>query len=124
MHNVNCISKNAESDQCDDETTWGHGGFGEAGSGLVGRIMGKPGVSKGGHIVMVSDVTRVQPRAYLYWHKLHEKPTVWMASGLLEVRRIMEKARKMVMDGEDTKDGSSKKIPSKGAYYLGQLFLW
>ena len=28
VHNVECISKHAESDQCGDETTWGHGGFG------------------------------------------------------------------------------------------------
>ena len=48
MHNVNCISKHAESDQCGDETNWGHGGFGEADSGLVGWIKGNPGVLKGG----------------------------------------------------------------------------
>jgi hypothetical protein len=42
---------------CGDETTWGHGCFGEAGSGLVGRIMGKPGILKGGQIVMISDIT-------------------------------------------------------------------
>ena len=70
VHNVNCISKHAESDQCGDETTWGHGGFGEVDSGLVGRIMGKPGVSKGGQIVMVSDVNRMGPCAYLHQNKL------------------------------------------------------
>jgi hypothetical protein len=46
--NLNAISKHAELDKCGDETTWGHGGYGEAGSGLVGRIMDKPGISKGG----------------------------------------------------------------------------
>ena len=59
---------------------------------------------------MVSDVNRMRPRAYLHWHKLHEKPTDWTASGPLEVRRIMEKVSKMVMDGEDTKDGSTKTL--------------
>ena len=108
MHNVNCISKHAESDQCGDETNWGHGGFGEADSGLVGQIMGKPGVLKGGQIVMVSDVNRMQPRAYLHRHKLHEKPTGWTASGPLEVCRIMEKVSRMVMDGEDTEEESTK----------------
>ena len=88
----------------------GHGGFGEAGSGLVGRIMGNPGVPKGRQIGMVSDVNRMRPRAYLHQHKLHEKPTGWTASDPLEVHRIMEKASKMVMDGEDTKDGSTKKV--------------
>ena len=57
---------------------------------------------------MISDVNRMQPHAYLHRHKLHEKPTGWTASGLLEVRRIMEKASRMVMDGEDTEDGSTK----------------
>ena len=56
---MNCISKHAESDQCGDEMSWGHGGFGEAGSDLVGRIMGKPGVSKGEHIFMISDMNRM-----------------------------------------------------------------
>ena len=60
---------------------------------------------KGGQIVMISDVNRMRPRAYLHWHKLHEKPTGWTASGPLEVRRIMEKVSRMVMYGEDTEDG-------------------
>ena len=77
---------------------------------MVGRIMRNPGVSKGGQIVMVSDVNRMRPRAYLHQHKLHEKPTGWTASGPLEVRRIMEKVSGMVMYGEDTEDGSTKKV--------------
>ena len=72
--------------------------------------MGNPGVLKGGQIVMVSDVNRMRPRAYLHRHKLHEKPTDWTASGPLEVRRIMEKVSRMVMYGEDTEDGSTKKL--------------
>ena len=87
--------------------------------------MGNPGVLKGGQIVMVSDVNQMQLRAYLHRHKLHEKPTGWTASGPLEVRRIMEKVSRVVMYGEDTEDGSTKKnIPSKATYYLGQIFLW
>jgi hypothetical protein len=45
IHSINQMTKFSELDQCGDETTWPHGGFGEAGSGLMGRIMGKPGVS-------------------------------------------------------------------------------
>jgi hypothetical protein len=56
---------------CGDETTWGHQGFGEAGSGVVGQILGKPGVSKGGQTVVVSDVDRIRPRAYVHRHKMH-----------------------------------------------------
>jgi hypothetical protein len=56
IYNINQTTKFAEWDQCGDETTWPHGGYGEAGSGLMGRIMGKPGVTKGGQIVIISDV--------------------------------------------------------------------
>ena len=48
VHNVNAIKKRADLEQSGDETTWRHGGFGEKGSGLTGRITGKPGMSKGG----------------------------------------------------------------------------
>jgi hypothetical protein len=94
--NINSITKHAELDLCGDETTWGHGGFGEAGSGLVGRIMGKPGISKGGQIVMISDVNRIRPRAYVHRHKLHTKPPGWTTQGPSEVRKIMEMITPMV----------------------------
>ena len=58
IKNTNAITDAADLDQCGDETTWGHGGYGEAGSGLVERIMGKMGISKGGHIVITSDINR------------------------------------------------------------------
>ena len=63
--NVNAVSKFLEMDLCGDKTTWGHQGYGEAGSGLMGRIVGKPGITKGGQIVMVSDVHWIRPRAYV-----------------------------------------------------------
>ena len=56
FHNVNALTKYAELDLTGDETTWGHGGYGEAGSGLTGRIRDKPGKTKGGQIVIASDV--------------------------------------------------------------------
>jgi len=97
VHNVNALTKHAELDLCGDETTWGHGGYGEAGSGLVGRILGKPGVTKGGQIVLVSDVHRIRPRAFLHRHKLHVKPPGWTAMGPLEARRIMEQLGSMTL---------------------------
>ena len=48
IKNTNAIMKAADLDQCGDKTTWGHGGYVEAGTGLVGRIMEKPVISKGG----------------------------------------------------------------------------
>ena len=89
VKNTNCITMKAEDDQCGDETTWGHGGFGEAGSGLVGRIVGKPGVSKGGQLVLVSDVSCCHPRAYVHRHKLHFRPDGYV-EGPNEVRLLTE----------------------------------
>ena len=48
IRNTNVIKGAADLDQCGDKTTWGHGGYVEAGTGLVGRIMEKPVISKGG----------------------------------------------------------------------------
>jgi hypothetical protein len=88
ISNLNAITKHAEADQCGDETTWGHGGYGEAGSGLAGRIMGKPGITRGGQIVIISDVSRCRPRAYVHRHKLHERPKGFV-EGPNEVRMIV-----------------------------------
>jgi hypothetical protein len=43
--NLNAITKYAKADQCGDKTAWGHGGYGEAGSCLGGRIMRKTGIT-------------------------------------------------------------------------------
>ena len=112
IHNVNALTKTAELDMTGDETTWGHGGFGEAGSGLTGRIQGKPGVSKGGQTVIVSDVHRIRPRAYIHRHKLYTKPAGWTAMGPYEVRLIMEKITPMVQ-GEESVPGVKKIYPTK-----------
>ena len=103
IENLNAITEEAELDLCGDETTWGHGGFGESGSGLIGRIINKPGITKGGQIVMVSDVNRIRPRAYMHRHKLHIKPPGWTQQGPLEVRRLLEKLNGLV-HGEASAD--------------------
>jgi hypothetical protein len=47
IHNINEFSKLGDLDLCGDETTCGHGGYGEAGSGILARRMNKPGVTFG-----------------------------------------------------------------------------
>jgi hypothetical protein len=47
IENLNAITEEAELNLCGDETTRGHGRFGEASSGLIGQIINKPGVMKG-----------------------------------------------------------------------------
>jgi hypothetical protein len=59
VHNVNVLSKYAELDQTEDETTWGFAGYGEAGSGLTGQVCNKPGKTEGGQIVLTSDIHKI-----------------------------------------------------------------
>ena len=61
VHNTNVLTREAELDLCGDETTWGFMGYGEAGTDLVSGIKGKPGVSRGGQIVLVSNASRPRP---------------------------------------------------------------
>ena len=73
IKNTNAITEAADLDQFGDETTWGHGGYGESGTGLVGRIMGKPGISKVRHILITSDVNRNLVREYTHRNKMHKR---------------------------------------------------
>ena len=72
IHNINELSAQAELDQCGDETSMGHAGCAEPGSGISARVEGKPGITKGMQTVIISDVHRNRPRAYLHRHKLYE----------------------------------------------------
>ena len=72
VHNCNAITKYAEGHLTVDETTWGHAGYGEAGSGLTGRLMNKK-VNRGGQTTIMTDSRKFRPRAYIHRHKLHDK---------------------------------------------------
>ena len=95
VHNINELSKRAELDITGDETSWATASPGEAGAGVTGRIMGKPGVSKGGQTVIISDSHRIRPRAYMHRHKLHEKPPGWTAMGPIECKFILDTVKPM-----------------------------
>ncbi len=103
IHNTNWVTKKAGLDQCGDETTWGFGGYGEPGSGHLSRILGKPGITKGGQTVVICDVDRLRPRAYIHRHKKHEKPRGWTKQGPFEVKCILEDVKNTVhgVDGDD-----------------------
>ena len=100
VHNGNELAYSADSDLCGDETTWAHNGFGEAGTGILGRVMGKPGVTKGGQIVLVSDAYRNRPRAYLHRHKCHAPIVGFTRQGPMEVRMILEDMKWLVQGQE------------------------
>jgi hypothetical protein len=115
IHNINWVTKKAGLDQCGDETTLGFGGYDKPGSGLVSRILGKPGITKG--TVIISEVDCLRPRAYIHCHKKHEKPRGWNKQGPFEVKQILEDVTKMVRvdgDGDDVEDGEDDK----------RMFLW
>ena len=120
VHNVNAITKEAELDLCGDETTYATSAFGEKGAGIVGRIQNKPGITKGGQIVLVSDVHRIRPRAYLHRHKLH-KDDDFTKMGQIEVRKIADKLNKMVVGakGHEPKLFKSKPHTTWDNYFSG-----
>ena len=93
IYNLNAVTKSADLDLCGDETTFAHNGYGEPNSGILSRIIGKPGVTRGGQIVLLADVSRNRPRAYTHRHKVHPaypRSTGLTAAGPQEVRRLLE----------------------------------
>ena len=90
VHNVNALTLFCGLDLCGDESTFGFNGWGEAGSGLLGLIANKPGVTRGGQIVMVSDVDRIRPRAYIHRHRLHERQFDKGRPGQSEVKLLWQ----------------------------------
>ena len=99
VSNVNAISKTADLDLCGDETTYPHEGYGPPESGLVQGINGKPGVSHGGQIVIVSDVHRIRPRAYVHRHKCH--PKTFSAQGPNEVKLMLDRLDPLIINASN-----------------------
>ena len=56
IYNINFLPKHVELDICGDETCWATASYGEAGAGLTFQMTNKPGITKGGHPVLVSDI--------------------------------------------------------------------
>ena len=71
VHNMNYVTKRADSDGTIDESSWGFGGYmAECG----GRQIGKK-VPKGGQTTFWMDIHRRYPRAYIHRHKLQTPAT-------------------------------------------------
>eukprot|EP00957_Ditylum_brightwellii_P046518 3530556-Ditylum_brightwellii.AAC.1 len=103
-HNVNATTCYADLDLCRDKTTFRHNGYGEPGSGFFGRVKDKPGVSKGGQIILLSEISRVMPCAYLHCHKLHKLPPGWTVMGQYEVGVVLEWLKPMIQgEASDSK---------------------
>jgi hypothetical protein len=103
VHNTNAITKKACLDLCGDESTWAHQGYADSISDMLSIVIGKPNVTKGGQVVLVMDVDRVRPRAYLHRHKLH--PKHFSCEGPNEVKLILDKLESMLIS--DTEDAEN-----------------
>ena len=97
VHNCDGLTLYADQNQVIDESTWGHGGYGEACSGLTGRLINKR-VAKGGQVVITSDHGRCRPRAYLHRHKLHDYPKEFARIGTCELHYLASSLLEMVVD--------------------------
>jgi hypothetical protein len=62
VNNVNAITKRASLDLCGDESTWAHQGYANLVSSMLTLVMGKPNITKGGQVVIVTDTDRIRPR--------------------------------------------------------------
>ena len=107
--------------------TWGHGGFGEKGIGLTGRITGKPDIRKGVQIVNKSGVSRIQPGFYVHRHKIHKHPPGFGKEGPNEARMLCEKITPLLV-GEEHQPGVKQRFKSKpyfthDNYFSGGLIM-
>jgi hypothetical protein len=74
--------------------------YGEKDTSLVERIMNKPGVTRGrGQIVLVCDVDRIRPRAYLHRHKCHVKDFKYQ--GPNEVKHLLDRLDQLMINMEN-----------------------
>ena len=93
-HNTNALTLFAESDQCFDETSYTFNGWGEAGTRLIGLVLGKPNITRGGQLCLMSDVHQIRPRAHVHRHKLHVKH--YNCMGPNEVRLVWDQLQPLL----------------------------
>ena len=84
------MTEDPNIDLCDDETIYSIAFYGKAGTGVIGRVKNKPGVTKGGQTVLLSDVNSTTPCEYMHRHKMHRNPPCWTVMGNFEVKNLME----------------------------------
>jgi len=126
VHNINYFSKYAELDLCGDKTTCGYGGHGESQSGILTRILNKPGIRKGMQIVILCNVHAVRSRAYLHRHDLHPMEEGFTKKGPNEVRLLIQQLDKLIIrDGEANinEDGLPRIFKEKPHMTFDNFFL-
>jgi hypothetical protein len=111
--NVNALSRRAGLDLCGDESTWGHQGYADGVSGLLGLVIGKPHITKGGQVTFVTDVDRVRPRAYVHRHNLHKKN--FTLQGQNEVAMIIDQLELLMINEDSILDDLENADPQASA---------
>ena len=117
--NCNAITLRAEENLTVDETTYGHAGYGEAGSGITGRLRNKK-VNKGGQTTVISDSRRFRPRAYIHRHNLHPMIEGMTKKGTNEMVHLLKMIEPMVVGSE----GTAKKIFERKPLVVGDNFFF
>ncbi len=85
---MNTIMENASNDAFIDETSWAFSGFGGP---CCNWNMGKPGVNKGGQMVMLYDVGQNYPHSYFHWHSQVKKDPCFTTQGANEVYKLIQR---------------------------------
>jgi hypothetical protein len=109
VHKCNAITEYAEENQTVDETTWGHAGYGEAGSGLTGRLMNKK-VNKGGQTTIITDSRRFRPCAYIHRHKLHNPLDGQTRRGTNELAYLLTDIERMVISEDGAAAAADRRV--------------
>ena len=98
--------QNSDLDLCGDETTFPHMGHGEANTGLLKRLgQAKPSITRGMQTVILFDVNRIRPRAYIHRHKCHMNQ-LNLPQGPNECMLLMHQINRLV----EGQPGNCKKI--------------
>ena len=114
IKNTVSLTKKGALDLTGDETSWGHQGYGEKGAGNLFRVVGKPGISKGGQTALVSATNRIRPYWYQHRHRFNTRyPPHMRAAGPAEVRTCINPLEELV---EGRGDENKKKIFKKGPH--------
>ena len=123
-HNTNALTKHASLDLCGDETTWMNASYAEPGSGVIRRGLEKPGGSRGGQTVIISDVERVRIRAYMHRHKLHERH--FGIEGCNEVKMIVDCLSNMLIteDNDNTNNTNNTSNWPKAIFHEPPHMTW
>ena len=98
VHNTNFLTKRGSQNITVDESSYGTSNYGPA--NLIGRIMNKPGVTKGGQVVIATDVERFYVRAYLHRHKARKAPDRYQYKymGPVEIHYLLNQLDELNID--------------------------